>query len=183
MLRLELGGVARSVACALALPLGCGVPAFNAVDVASGQTIAITLAPLPPGRSFSGVYFSPQSGTTYVEQEGQAIGVRYSRVSCTCRVDGRGGGAVEGNLAELELRETWSGCAQSGQRYSRAVLFFKAPPEADRPARLYGWRSYRSTARQPSGKLVTEALPRQLWTAASVEPAGARPWEANAACP
>ena len=83
--------VVVALACVPALQ-GCGGAAKHSIRVGN----------MPPGGSFSGVWFSPQYGEMHIEQSGATAIGRYTKDER----DGRLQGSVEGDVLRFEWKES-----------------------------------------------------------------------------
>lgn len=170
---------------ALSLGLFCCRPApvFNGVDVSSGQSLSIEQRDVAREIPWSGVYISSQLGRLVLEQRANAVHGSYTNESCGCRVSGRLQGKVRGNLIEFEWVEVVAGCASSSPRRGRGFAFYRAPPELDRPASLFGHRDHAVEHDPQLGRSGTPALRDDgPWTAIRT-PANEPAFDAAPHCP
>lgn len=120
---------------------GCApTRSFHGVDPESGTTVELFPGELVAPEEFAGSYRSAQLGRVEVRLANGALQLEYQRWSCGCRHRGRAQGALTGNLAELEFRESISGCARVADFSGRGFVFCRRSP--GRPAALYGAREY-----------------------------------------
>src|SRR5688500_6389734 len=79
------------LSCAL-FALGCG----------GSQRAALTIHPMPPGGTFSGVWFSPQYGELHMIENGATVIGRYAKDERLGRIQG----SVDGDVMRFEWTET-----------------------------------------------------------------------------
>lgn len=165
------------------LAAGCaGTPAFNGVDVTTGQGISLAPGPKKLGQSFSGRYHSAQSGEMQLVQRGPHLDGSYGYRLCSCVFEGKLWGEVSGNVAHVEFSETSPACAPDRELHGQGELFYNAVSLADGPAKLFGSRSYYVLAGVPRGLSRRDPRATSAWTAVALEP-GAAPPKDEPHCP
>ena len=137
---------ARLQSLLLGVALGVGTMAcapsrtFYGVDPESGTTLALVPGELTAPEEFAGSYRSAQLGHVEVLLDNATLQLKYKRWSCGCTYRGSARGTLIGNLAELELSETVSGCSRPAVFSGRGFVFCRRNP--GRPLALYGAREY-----------------------------------------
>lgn len=151
------------------------------VDVSSGQEIALSqdcsshpcghdkVCDLPA--SFTGSYFSAQSGTLRLVQSGSRLSGSYNDETDDCRITGVVSGHVTGNLAVLSFVE--NAACRYGERYfvsGRGRLMFDAAKSGNGAVHLFGSREVRQMVPSlaPRGAPQERFLPSTPWTAVSL---------------
>ena len=109
MMRVAVRCFARCIALGSWVVACTSQPSFAGVDVSTGQSLALAPSRMVPGRSFAGVYWSPQSGKLYLAQHENRLEGHYDYRVCACAVRGSVSGIVTGNLADLEFHERFVG--------------------------------------------------------------------------
>ncbi len=142
---------------------------FDGIDAVSGRGLHLVPGAMRAEHSFSGNYLSPQTGRTTLLQREDRLSGSYERHSCGCRIRGSITGTVEGNLAELEWRETVSGCPARPVRRGEGFLFYTAPPPEQGPPKLFGERVYLVNERVTrQGETLESQREPSAWTATRI---------------
>jgi len=125
---------------------GCGCAGsqspLRVTDVSSGQ--AVTVVASGPNADFHGTYFSPQTGTLTLAQDGRSISGTYNDNQDGCEIHGTVTGSVSGALATLKWTES-STCTGAPPSWVDGVarLAFDPARPGDGIVRLLGQRSVR----------------------------------------
>jgi hypothetical protein len=166
--RLRWSVLASVVSTALLACAGAKPPPLL-LDVASGQ--AFSLTPRADAKiSFTGQYFSSQSGTLTLSQGGRALCGSYEQQDAGCDVTGQLTGTVVGNLATLNWSERHTCKGSSWLVSGRGKLLFDAAQLGDGLVRLFGERETQLAPKAPSPRatLRDRFEEPEPWTATSV---------------
>lgn len=175
---------AFAVTLAIALAACTSAPAFNGVDVQTGQTVAPVPAPLRPGQSFSGSYLSPELGELELFQEGEHVEGTYVGHLCACTVFGRLAGDVDGNLARVRFIERLTACGPERELQGDGFFYYRSAPPTGTPPSLFGSRTYHVLTPAPrSLPRAGDAAATSVWVAHGRDAAAPVAADAGNHCP